>query len=849
MPFRSRLVPIDDYQMHVVDEGQGPAVLLLHGNPTWSFFFRALIRELRTHFRVIAPDHLGCGLSSRTPGRRFRAIDRIEHLQRMLSALKVERFSLVMHDWGGAIGTGLAVRAPERVEKLVYFNTTLTETESLPLMIKRAATPIVGKFLTYHTMDFLKLMMSFGVTKTLPKEVKQCYYLPYRRRSQRQAIWDFVCDIPFDQDHPSYPAMLEMASQIERIAHKPVQIVWGLRDPCFHRGMMDKVVVHFPGAVLHEFANASHLVLEDEPSVPALVKEFLGRPASAPSPRQPVQPEGAHLGGALYEALREQALSRPYEEAVITAVFLGDTPHYRRTSFSQLFGLVQQYERALESLGLSAGDRVVMLIKPGPDFLALAYAIIGRGAIPVFMDPGMGKENLKRAFEGTEAQGFIGIPRAHLLRFLSKDAYRACTFHILAVDAPMWRCTTLWDLRRFSTTARTPVYRDRDATELLAFTSGGTGTPKAVVFTPRMLKRQLQIFGDTFGLTQGRRDLPLLPIFSLFGVALGVTAVVPPIDPAKPITLDPKRIVRMVEDQKVDTSFGSPTLWGKLAEYCVRSKVKLNSLTRVFMAGAPVPLRVVELLKEVLPHGETFTPYGATEALPTTLLSGEELHSHLAQPSRAGGTGTYVGRPVQGVELRVAQVKEDAGGLPISFTECTSGEIGEVLVRGENVSPEYFGNARATGCSKIVVPGGFWHRMGDLGYLDAQGGLYFCGRTAHAVQGTFGMLCTDPIENIVNQHPMVRRSALIGIADSGEPAIVVEPQPSVNLENEEGLERLSGEVLELLSPHAFAKPIQSVFFNPALPVDGRHNAKIFRDQLAVWAVGKRSYPSRRVLVQ
>lgn len=835
MPFHSQLVAIGDDKMHVVVEGRGPTVLLLHGNPTWSFFFRSLIDKLRTSFRVIAPDHLGCGLSSRTPGRRFRAVDRIEHLRILLDSLEVEKFSLVMHDWGGAIGTGLAVREVSRVEKLVYFNTTLTETESLPGMIKRAANPLIGKFLTYHTMDFLKLMASFGVTKSLPRDVKQGYYLPYREKRSRQAIWDFVCDIPFDQNHPSYPAMLEMASQLEVLSSKPVQIVWGLRDPCFHRAMMDKVAVHFPQAELHEFPNASHLVLEDAPEVPELVEAFLQRPEQVVVPKvAPTTKE--RRGGALYEAIRAQALDHPYQDAVVTAVFLGDTPHYRKTSYSQLFGLVQQYERALESLGLTAGDRVVLLVKPGPDFLALAYAVIGRGAVPVFMDPGMGRDNLRRAFEEVNARGFIGVPRAHLLRFAARDAYKRCAFHVVAVDAPVWRMKTLRDLKRFSTTPKSVVHRAPSETELLAFTSGGTGAPKGVIFTSEMLEQQLEIFRDSFGLEAGAKDLPLLPIFSLFGVALGVTAVVPPIDPAKPIALDPKRVVRMLQDEQVTSSFGSPTLWGKLAEYCMRSRLKLPSLRRVFMAGAPVPARVLELLNDVLPNGEGFTPYGATEALPVTLLSARDLQRCAKLESSSGGSGTFVGSPVHGVEVRVAVVHESHGGVPVSFTECQPGEVGEIIVRGANVSPAYFGRELATVHSKIRDGAGFWHRMGDLGYTDFSGGLFFCGRAAHAVHTPEGLLCTDPVENIVNMHPLVRRSALIGLNDRTEPAVVIEPLPSVDMDKAEVREQIARGVFALLRQNPFAHRINKIFFHPSLPVDGRHNAKIFRDRLALWAV-------------
>ena len=169
--------------MHYIDEGLGPVIVCLHGNPTWSFLFRNLIASLRQNFRVIVPDHLGCGLSDKPSDVFFRAADRIVHLEELLDQLNIDRFSLVMHDWGGPIGTGLAVRRSTCVERLIYFNTTLAETSLLPSIIKLAAAPLIGRLLTQHTMSFVKLLTAFGVSYTLPEEVRQGYHHPYPNQS------------------------------------------------------------------------------------------------------------------------------------------------------------------------------------------------------------------------------------------------------------------------------------------------------------------------------------------------------------------------------------------------------------------------------------------------------------------------------------------------------------------------------------------------------------------------------------------------------------------------------------------------------------------------------------------
>ncbi|MFM8537706.1 MAG: alpha/beta fold hydrolase, partial [Planctomycetaceae bacterium] len=227
--------------MHFVDEGHGPVVVCLHGNPTWGFLFRNLVASLRHRYRVIVPDHVGCGLSARPAAVLFRAADRIDHLEELFDELGIGSFSLVMHDWGGPIGTGLAVRRPNDVERLVYFNTTLADTDLLPGIIRRAASPLIGRMLTQHTMHFVKLLTSLGVVHSLPREIKQGYHHPYQTPAARQAIWGFVRDIPFSQSHPTAPLMQEMIAGLPALADKPVKIIWGMRDPCFHPGILRRV--------------------------------------------------------------------------------------------------------------------------------------------------------------------------------------------------------------------------------------------------------------------------------------------------------------------------------------------------------------------------------------------------------------------------------------------------------------------------------------------------------------------------------------------------------------------------------------------------------------------------------
>lgn len=829
-PFRSHFARIAGHQMHYVDEGQGEVILLLHGNPTWSFYFRNLIRELASKFRVIAPDYIGCGLSDHPENAHFRASDRVDHLEELLSQLGVASLSLVMHDWGGPIGTSLAGRDPSRIKRLVYLNTTLTETDSLPAVIKRAASPVIGRFLTKTTKNFLNLTTRLGVVRKLTPEIKRGYLLPYQTSTRRTAIWDFVADIPFSSDHPSYSSLLEMAEKIPSLQSKPVLIIWGLRDPCFHKEMLAHVSRHFPAAEVIELPHASHLVLEDgkEVAIPA-IREFL----SDNYRRDPwIASEGSV--NPLVESLLRMAGESGHQWASVVPSFRGSNVRYSNTSFDSLLELVTKYRRGLAELGLRPKDRVLMLVTPGTEFLALSYAVMANGATPVFVDPGVGLENLSRAVSDCEPDIFIGSPRAQLLRYVKKDLFRRVRLNIWASEWSVGRGENLSFLKRFSQSALAPVSTTSPA--MIAFTSGGTGTPKGVIFTHSMIREQLKIFREEFGFKKGGIDLPLLPIFSLFTLALGTTSVFPSIPPTKPLALNPSRVSKLINELRVTTSFGSPTLWGKIGEYCLRYGVKYPSLEKVFMAGAPVSEEVLQRTQGLLlPKGEIFTPYGATEALPVTFVSSTEILSRHKAHAITGELGTYVGPPISSIKVRII---EDVSGAIESISdsrELPPLTIGEVIVSGRNVSPAYLNRIDANRHGKISDGEGFWHRMGDMGYLDTDGHLYFCGRKAHVVKAAGRTHYPIPCERIFNIDRRVRRSAIVSLGRASDVGIVIEPLPQYWPTSKPEIQEFRESLESLGSSSPLTRDIRHIFFHPSFPVDGRHNAKIFRDKLSAWA--------------
>jgi acyl-CoA synthetase (AMP-forming)/AMP-acid ligase II len=318
---------------------------------------------------------------------------------------------------------------------------------------------------------------------------------------------------------------------------------------------------------------------------------------------------------------------------------------------------------------------------------------------------------------------------------------------------------------------------------------------------------------------------------------MGVTTVVPDMDPTRPAKADPRKIVRAIHDWNVTQAFGSPALWNGVGRYCEANDIKLPSLRRVLSAGAPVPPHVLRRMKEAIdPEGDVHTPYGATEALPVASISASEVLGETAARS-AQGAGTCVGRRFPGIQWKIIRISDEPIEEIVQAEELPSGEIGELIVRGPVVTSEYVTRREANREHKIQDGEGFWHRMGDVGYLDDQDRFWFCGRKAHRVLTETGVLFTVPCEAIFNQHPKIYRSALVGVGPRGRqrPVIVVETWPEHRPRTPGERQSLLAELMERGQAQEHTRAIRDFLLHPSLPVDIRHNAKIFREKLAPWA--------------
>lgn len=262
-PFTAHSIDLDGNRLSFLDEGKGRTVVMLHGNPTWSFYYRNLVLQLRDRYRVIVPDHLGCGLSSKPQDYPYLLSNHIQNLQRLLDTLDIREYSLVMHDWGGAIGMGLACRAPERVRSLVVMNTAAFRSCRIPWRIQICRVPWLGALLVRGGNLFARLALSMAVTSPLPAEVAQGYLAPYNSWHNRIAILRFVEDIPLSTRDSSWETLTEIEAGLSCFLNTPMLILWGGKDFCFNKSFYDKWKEKFPFARSIYFADAGHYVLED----------------------------------------------------------------------------------------------------------------------------------------------------------------------------------------------------------------------------------------------------------------------------------------------------------------------------------------------------------------------------------------------------------------------------------------------------------------------------------------------------------------------------------------------------------------------------------------------------------
>ncbi|MCY2966639.1 MAG: fatty acid CoA ligase family protein [Planctomycetota bacterium] len=531
--------------------------------------------------------------------------------------------------------------------------------------------------------------------------------------------------------------------------------------------------------------------------------------------------------------LRETAQRFPHQRGVIAPIGRDKSGRvtYSQLTFSQLDSESDALAAGLIKMGVAPGDKLVLAVRPGIEFIALTYAMFKAGGVIVLVDPGMGPKRVFGCLDQVEPDGFVGLPLVQFLRVLNGRRFSKARFNVTVGGRRFWGGKTYRELLELgrsrllsdkkpndSESSRwTLVERRRSDAAAIIFTSGSTGPPKGVVYEHGMFAAQVDAIRDFYGIEPGGIDVPGFPLFGLFNAAMGVTTLIPEMDAARPATVDPAKIVEAIENQGATQGFGSPAIWRRVGRYCADRGITLPSLRRVFSAGAPVPEKVLAQMTATLvtPGAKMFTPYGATEALPVASISSQEVLEETVLKTRRGA-GTCVGRRFPGMDLRIIAITDEPIPSIQDARELPRGQIGEILVRGPVVTREYYRLPQATASAKISDGETFWHRMGDVGYLDESDRLWFCGRKSQRLETDQGPIYTDQVEPVFNTHPRVARTALVGVGPrpSQRPVLVVE------LESGTWSRELERELQDLGAGHETTRHVSTLLWHPTpLPVD------------------------------
>ena len=860
-PRLSRTLEVRDHsgeqrRWHLLDSGPLLAergitprgtLLAVHGNPTYSFLFRSLVRA-DIPWRLIAVDQLEMGWSERT-GIKRRYQDRITDLSLLTDALSLRGpVVTVGHDWGGLISAGWALDNRHDLVGMILTNTGVHQEleESLPKALQLASAPWFRTPATSVTDTFLRTTLSLS-KPALPAEVRDAYLAPYRTRARRLGIDQFVADIPAAAGHPSR-ATLERVAEGIRELDVPTLFAWGPRDITFSDRFLRDLIERVPHADVHRFEKASHLVWEDA-DVAGLVADWLHENfGTAEEPR--TQAPAWRAVSSYAEPAPERHIGAPIAELAAdprhahspAVVELGaEDGETREISWSLLNRRIDDIAAGLLAHGVRPGDRVSLLITPGADLTGVLYACFRIGAVAVVADAGLGTAGLTRAVIGSHPDWFIGIKKALVgARALGWPGRRLSVEQLPTVDrVALGVETSIAELARSGSVMRdlgAPLdapWPDPEADAAILFTSGSTGPAKGAVLTHRQLGAMFDAVGDTLQLAPERGLVAGFATFALLGPALGAPTVVPDMDITRPGELTAPALAQAIAALGSPAVFTAPAALRNILDTADQlddaGRAAMAGAQSFFSAGAPIPAHLLRDLRSLMPNAHALTPYGMTECLAVAAIDLEGIEA-------AGeGSGVCVGRPVPRVEIAIAEM--DELGRTTGTILDTPGVSGEILVRAPHVRDRYLMLWRTT---RTAMRFEGWHATGDVGHLDEAGRLWVEGRADHVLATAHGMLTPVQVEEAAESVPTVRRAGAAVVGPRGTQQIVV------ILETEQGYRpgragrprpaepSLQEAVRRAVRDRSGAEVV-AVFTTRALPTDIRHNSKIDRAALSRWS--------------
>ncbi|MCA5891809.1 alpha/beta fold hydrolase [Isoptericola sp. NEAU-Y5] len=819
------------------DEALEGTVLAVHGNPTWSYLWRRLVAAgAEAGWRVVAVDQLEMGLSQRAadPADRYRTLpERVADLAAFTDALGLTGPVVTLgHDWGGVVSLGWAVDHPDRLAGVALLNTAVHQPDDVPLPapLRLALAGPVLPLGTRSTRAFLETTLALA-RPALPAHVADAYRLPYRRADERAGIEGFVADIPAGREHPSRPELDRIAAGVAALK-VPALMLWGPHDPIFSDRYLDDLVHRLPHAHVHRFADAGHLVAEDadwvgpvtgwlrttvEPSGPA-------GPSAGPSagPQPPFVPLWAALDARAADAAPAVLDLSAAEGSVARSV-----------TWRALHRQVLRVAAGLHAIGVRRGDRVSLLVEPGPTLTALVYACLRIGAVVVVADAGLGVRGMTRAQRGAWPQFVVaqrkGLAAARTLGWpgvrISADALSPAVRRALGVEHE------LVDVARAGQGTDLPPEPGPLDEAAVLFTSGSTGPAKGVVYTHAQLSALRDVLAAHLDVGAGTGLVTGFAPFALLGPALGTRSVTPVMDVSRPRTLTARAVADAVRAADGDMVFLSPAailnVVDTAGELDAADRDALARVRTFLSTGAPIGADLLAAAARLMPRATAHTPYGMTECLLVTDITGDGVRDAAAEPD----DGVCVGVPLPGVEVLVSAL--DAGGAATGEPGRAPGVLGEVLVRAPHLKQRYDRLWLTDRAAERDTPPGRWHRTGDVGHLDDAGRLWIEGRLAHVLTTADGPLAPVGPEQHAERVAQVRRAAVVGVGPAGvqHAVAVVETLPATRRPG------LAPARLAAAVRGACPVPLVAVLVAPRMPTDVRHNSKIDRARLAAWADG------------
>ncbi len=526
----------------------------------------------------------------------------------------------------------------------------------------------------------------------------------------------------------------------------------------------------------------------------------------------------------LYERFEQNVHIHPHKPAFIYF----DKRKWITLTYQDIFDQTQRFLRGLEAGRYTPGMSVAVMSPPTADFFPFALALLKFGIVPILLEPAIGIKKIGEILQESKPDIFIGNELTHALRVVfgwGKNSVK----HNLTINNVKRQKSKVEQLP--ITNYQSPVTPHSPAA--IIYTSGSTGLPKGAVYTQANLAAQLDLLKNTFNITSDEIDLPAFPIYALIDLFLGVTSVIPDIHFPVPGKTDPAKVINVIQQFNVTNMFASPVVLELLSSFSENNNpssrpIILSSLKRIITAGAPATIDLQKRFRRLLAdHTSLFGIYGATESLPIAKVESRDVFA--LEDKTKNGAGICLGKPIEGVTVRIIPITDEPIEEWQDSLTVKPNVVGEITVQSAATTRSYIHREDANRISKIKYRGDIIHRMGDVGYFDEEGRLWYCGRKSHRVITKDDVMFTEQIENIFNAHPQIYRTALVSV--SGDPVLWIELKKHIRV-NEDKIRR---ELTDMARHHSQASTIKNFLFTKKLPTDVRHNSKIIREELATLA--------------